>query len=199
MVDSNNIEVMRENIKELDQKVDALDVEIPAHTSSDSGKYLGVASDGSLAFSKVPDELPATTGATAGQIISLNSNKDPEWSDNYNLDYSTSEITTNQKWIDGNDIYSKVITGTFPVITESTSVDLGTLEVDDIVNTVLVIKRTNNTIIDLSNYSVQHNPTNNVLFISNVGSPNSESAYHLIVYYTKPAPTPETKKKKTTK
>ena len=83
MIDSNNIEIIRDNLKELDQRIDSLDVEIPAHTSSDAGKYLGVDSSGDLEFSY---PLPA---------------------------YSENETATGQKWIDGKDIYQKTFSGTF--------------------------------------------------------------------------------------
>lgn len=186
MNDSNNIEIIRDNLKELDQKIENLDVEIPDHTSGDSGKYLGVTSDGSLAFSKVPDELPATTGATAGQILTLDSNKDPEWADNYNLDFSETETNTGRKWIDGKDIYSIVVNGQYPEITAASNQIIGNLIFDTILSADLFHILSNMTY--HANNIVSFNKSNNNITVSNVATQYSECYYTLIVYYTKPAP-----------
>lgn len=106
--DSTNPRIMADNIKRLESEIHNLDSEIPSHDVGDAGKYLGVDNSGDLAFSDVPNELPPTTGATAGQILALDSEKAPAWVDNYNLDYSTNEVNTGVKWIDNKNIYKKV-------------------------------------------------------------------------------------------
>ena len=114
MPNSRNIKTMSDEIQHLKDEVHNLDVEIPTHTSGDSGKYLGVDSSGDLAFSNVPNELPPTTGATAGQILALDNDKAPEWVNNYNLNYSETEHLTGQKCIDGKDVYMITFSGNTP-------------------------------------------------------------------------------------
>ena len=111
MIDSNNIEIIRDNLKELDQRIDSLDVEIPTHTSSDAGKYLGVDSSGDLEFS---DPLPATDEASAGDVLGLvGENKAKGWLTPYKPPaYSETEYDTGKIWIDGRKIYGRVLSGT---------------------------------------------------------------------------------------
>ena len=113
MIDSNNIEIMRDNLKELDQKIENLDVEIPAHTSGDAGKYLGVDSSGDLEFSR---PIPATTEADEGKVLTVNSSGVPAFETPLpgNKNYSETEIDTGYKWINGKPIYMRSFTGITP-------------------------------------------------------------------------------------
>lgn len=65
------------DISSLDTRVTALEEtnpEIPAHTSADAGKFLGVDSEGALAFDYAPDdELPAYSSADAGKFLGVDS------------------------------------------------------------------------------------------------------------------------------
>ena len=185
-MNSTNIKVMSEEIQHLKNEVHNLDVEIPAHPSTDVGKYLGVAADGSLAWSKVPDELPPTTGATAGQILALDNNKAPEWVNNYNFNYSETEINTGKKWIDGKDIYSIVYIGDFTEITETTNYIVGTLNSDCIIS--------GDTILTIANGSTYINrypislSTNGQVGIFSTPVSFSLGSYVVVILYTKPTP-----------
>ena len=194
-MNSTNIKVMSEEIQHLKNEVHNLDVEIPAHPATDAGKYLGVAADGSLAWSKVPDELPPTTGATAGQILALDSNKAPEWANNYNLNYSETEINTGKKWIDGKEIYLKVVTGTFET---SGLINLG-ITVDELIDIrgMMDFPDTNfqrvfitgcDWITNTVHVSMGVNASKDV--IVNLSGDNTNLDYEFTLYYTKPTPTP---------
>ena len=199
-MNSTNIKVMSEEIQHLKNEVHNLDVEIPAHPSTDVGKYLGVVADGSLSWSKVPDELPPTTGATAGQILALDNNKAPEWIDSYNLDYSEIEHNTNQKWINGKDIFRKVLV--IPEDTEATTspVDKTAYLGEDIETLISyhgVVTRGGQSpvIYDLSsNYASSNNSKsrytneNKTFTVSLTFSSGYFGGAFIIAYYTKPTP-----------
>ena len=184
-MNSTNIKVMSEEIQHLKNEVHNLDVEIPAHPSTDVGKYLGVAADGSLAWSKVPDELPPTTGATAGQILTLDSDKNPEWANNYNLNYSETEINTGRKWIDGKDIYCKVYTGNYGEISSTTNFEIESNFTYNIISSYLKSTTSSGYKLALVNFGVD--PTNK-LIAYNVSTSYSNGDYTGIIYYTKPTP-----------
>ena len=191
-MNSTNIKVMSEEIQHLKNEVHNLDVEIPAHPSTDAGKYLGVAADGSLAWSKVPDELPPTTGATAGQILALDNDKEPEWANNYNLNYSETEINTGKKWVDGKDIYCKTITGDIPVLTESYNGNIEAISIDNLINSYGYLKKSGSGIYNINCYrssyiysTIRYSSGNIVL---SCGTAFSEFSFYAVIYYTKPTP-----------
>lgn len=212
MIDSNNIEIMRDNLKELDQKIENLDVEIPEHTSGDSGKYLGVDSSGDLEFS---DPLPATSGASTGDVLGLvGENKSKGWITPFTpIDYSTTEQDTGIKWIDGKNIYCKVLTLPEDSVTQSpieNTINLGTI--DTLLYFIGTIKSTRTALgdyveFDLTDYySGDHNTRTD--YNSGPSQFNLRlicpSTYHfggakIIAYYTKPTTETITKKKKSTK
>ena len=185
-MNSTNIKVMSEEIQHLKNEVHNLDVEIPDHPATDAGKYLGVAADGSLAWSKVPDELPPTTGASAGQILALDNNKAPEWVDNYNLNYSETEINTGKKWIDGKNIYIRAFGGNLPIITETGSQTLIVQEVDSIINSHCVTFTTTGGVGTVRPLRYLKSSTH--FYVESVGSTYSEGAYQGFIEYTKPTP-----------
>ena len=138
LVNSTNPKIMAENIKKLESMVESGGSDIPAHDSTDAGKYLGVDSSGDLEFSNplpahpstdagkylgidssgdlefstVPSDLPDTTGASTGDVLGLTGEgKIPGWiTPSNSIDYSTSEQDTGRKWIDGKSIYQKTFT-----------------------------------------------------------------------------------------
>ena len=185
-MNSTNIKVMSEEIQHLKNEVHNLDVEIPAHPSTDVGKYLGVAADGSLAWSKVPDELPPTTGATAGQILALDNDKAPEWVDNYNLKYSENEILTG-KMFNNKPVYCKYITGYLPDSTGTviaTSIEIGST----IVSYDLFIYKTITTYSAYAKQSIyMRNNTGEITFdLSNMAFVSGN--YSMYIEYIKPDP-----------
>ena len=199
MIDSNNIEVMRDNLKELDQKIENLDVEIPPHTQSDAGKYLGVDESGDLEFS---DPLPATTEAATGDVLGLvGENKTKGWITPFIPPaFSTTETDTGLIWHNGKKLYSIVLTGNLPVITETISQTITSAPLDAEVKEITgVLIRSTGNVTNIDHYTITYAPAGKVI-IGSLTSSYSEAAYEIMLFYTKPAPTPEpenlTKKKK---
>lgn len=123
--DSTNVRVMADNIRKLHQEVEAA-VELPTVTGSDEGKILTVNSSGKWAALDPASQLPAVTSEDEGSLLTVNSSG--EWAKGNpvvgNIDYSTTEQNTGIKWIDGEDIYSKVFSGTVTASGASTIIDL---------------------------------------------------------------------------
>ena len=190
-MNSTNIKVMSEEIQHLKNEVHNLDVEIPDHPATDAGKYLGVAADGSLAWSKVQDELPPTTGATAGQILALDNDKAPEWADNYNLNYSENEINTGKKW--GNDnIYCTKISGEIGEIATGTFID-STLIIDKLISCGGFVQASDGFQASVNSARTSQTATailkRTTGYISlYVGQTFSGGSYEYYVEYTKPTP-----------
>ena len=133
--------------------------------------------------------LPATTSATAGQILGLTGeNKTPAWIDDPspNWDYSETEVNTGKKWINGKDIYMKVITGVFPVIETSTNVNID-YTLDGTLIDCSAYLTNNDTFSKRYTYAYTYR-TNQFTFYS-VSTGFSEATYYIILYYTKPDPT----------
>ena len=185
--DSTNVRVIADNVKKLEKQINDLDVEIPSHGVGDAGKYLGVDSSGDLAFSNVPNELPPTTGAAAGQILALDNDKAPEWVNNYNLNYSETEINTGKKWIDGKDIYSRVFSGTLPVISQTTNVDISSEFSADVILDVALFVIIYSNIRKLPS-AIDYAINSSLLRAQSITTTYSECNYYTIVYYTKPTP-----------
>ena len=154
--------------------------------------------------------LPATTTATTGQILKLTGeNKTPAWADEYRYTppaYSETEVNTGQKWIDGKEIYCKVITGTFPEITGTSSQTIGNIILDTLVYIDFYAIIT--TAIYRPSNLITVNRNSGEIGVGNITTAYSEKAYYAIVYYTKPTPgrapedsdqEPEPEEKKTTK
>lgn len=164
--ESKNIQTITDNIRSLDKRIDALDVEIPPHASSDAGKILAVNSDGYLEWRNETQYIPPA--------------------------YSTEEVNTGQKWIDGRDIYCKVINGIFPEITQSASLlILSGLTDIEIIDSIVITTSTANTRA-INRYPVNHTLTGE-LYLLTVQTAYSEGTYDVVLYYVK---TPETKSKK---
>lgn len=169
--ESKNIQTIADNIRSLENQIKKLDVEIPPHASTDSGKVLAVDSEGDLEWREETPYVPPA--------------------------YSMEEVNTGKKWIDGKDIYKKVYTGKFPEITATQSVTITTSTLETIISFTSIIIQTNgNQVID--RYYPVITPSTGTTIFSSVTTGYSENDYIVIEEYTKPdpEPSPETKSKK---
>lgn len=106
-------------------------------------------------------------------------------------DYSTTETATGQKWIDGKDIFCKVITGVLPVIETTSNVYLGTVDANlNIIDIICILTTTGSAISYKYASHIVYNVANGVISQNAITSSFSEGDYKLILYYTKPDPTP---------
>lgn len=106
-------------------------------------------------------------------------------------DYSTTETATGQKWIDGKEIYCKVITGTFPEISTTSSQEVGELEFNEIISITSILERGDD--FKYINYFQSYWISiagSKKIYLNNVNVYCSEKPYKIIVEYTKPDPTP---------
>ena len=180
-MNSTNIKVMSEEIQHLKNEVHNLDVEIPAHPATDAGKYLGVAADGTLAWSKVPDELPLTTEATAGQILALDSDKNPAWVNLPVTDIGNGvEFDTGFKF-GGDTLYGVIKTG----LTPETAGTFYVYQLPSEASVVSLDFRIFGT--NLSYGSLQLYKSGSTLYVS-VSQATANIQYYFWIYYTKPTP-----------
>lgn len=103
-------------------------------------------------------------------------------------DYSNEEANMGVKWIDGKDIYSKVISVDLPVIETSSHITVATdiTYVDTLIKSdVLLYKGITK---NVNRYYIVLNGS--TLQILSVSSSYSEGKCNIIMYYTKPGPTP---------
>lgn len=156
--ESKNIQILADNVRALEKQIHTLDVEIPSHAASDSGKILAVDSDGDLEWRNETPYIPPA--------------------------YSTEEVNTGQKWIDGKDIYALVIDDTFPIIESASNVLVATIpDAESIIDVVSIIKITGANIIN--RYYHIFNPSTKELNMANVATSYSERNYSIIIRYTK--------------
>lgn len=101
-------------------------------------------------------------------------------------DYSTTETATGQKWTDGKDIYSIALSGTFPTITTTGNVELGSFE-NNLIRDFQILIVSGNTY--LTKLTIVKR-ANNTIAIQGVGIAFSEADYSIVLYYTKPDPAP---------
>ena len=112
------------------------------------------------------------------------------------IDYSTSEVDTGIKWIDGKTIYRKVIQTA--ITDKTTNVDISDLHVDSLVNAYSYVMNTSETvdagtIIELpynesESYSCQLNfaiPNNKIVIYSGSGIVSYYKSCTIIIEYTK--------------
>ena len=137
------------------------------------------------------DLLPSRSTATTGQILKLTGeNKTPSWADEYSYTppaYSETEVNTVQKWIDGKDVYTKVLTGTSP--DEGTTLIIGNLSADTVITAFLRIGQGTLTL----PLSVTYNTSNGNLSATLTAATQNSKPFICIVTYTKPDPAPETR------
>ena len=175
MNDSTNVRIIADNIKKLEKMVKEAGSELPTPGAGDTGKILKVGSHGYELATEYSYTPPAYS--------------------------STAEVNTGQKWIDGKDIYVKVLTGKLPEIESTSSQSISGLD-------------SGLTLVDIDGYfdvgtgpssilhfTVRYNESNGEIKVGSVQTSYSEASYVIIARYTKPDPTPEptTSTKKTTK
>ena len=135
--------------------------------------------------------LPGTGSATTGQILKLTADKTPAWADEYSYTppaYSTDEVNTGQKWIDGRDIYCKSYSGTLPEITSTQNIVIDNIENIELINFI-------NTLSDgirtyTNRYPLVYNISVGNVGIYNVSTTFSEEAYTATIFYVKTPPVP---------
>lgn len=205
-MNSTNIKVISEEVQRLKDKVHSIDVEVPDPSQATDGQILSV-DDGKYVISDPDTVLPDKTGSATGDVLGLvGEAKTPGWITPYNpQDYSTTEQDTGVKWIDGNEVYCRVVSGSFPEITAAVNVNAGTIATNlNIISINKVIKTSD---LSISDYLVhQYSKSSGVITILSVPVSYSEGTYIIIVYYTKPTENREpdetetqSTKKKTTK
>ena len=149
--------------------------------------------------------LPGTSTATTGQILKLTGeNKTPSWADEYSYTppaFSETEVNTGQKWINGKDIYSRVLHGTFPVISaQASSILASGYEGYILIDVKGYALTTSNSVVPANSY-IGGSPTISLnvflqsdgKILANITPGFSECLYTIVIYYTKPDPAPETR------
>ena len=138
------------------------------------------------------DLLPSRSTARTGQILKLTGeNKTPIWADEYSYTppaYSTTEVNTGQKWIDGKDIYCLILTGDIGVMESSGNVSVPFVSDNNIILFDGYLEDVSKTIVS-KRYSCGYH-LNQTFYFYSVATTFSEGTYYIIVYYTKPDPTP---------
>lgn len=111
-------------------------------------------------------------------------------------DYSENETNTGLKWIDGKEIYRFVINNTFGEITQTGYVTLLNKNIDTLISIGGFAVSATGSVVPLNsqipnaNFTAFYAPTTSN-FTAYVHTTFSESAYTLIIYYTKPTATRE--------
>ena len=202
-MNSTNIKVISEEIQRLKDKVHAIDVEVPDPSQATDGQILSV-DDGKYVISD--PELPAVTAASTGDVLGLvGEAKTPGWITPFTpADYSETETATGQKWIDGKDVYCKVINGRTSE-TQNTNVEFN-LVFNTMIHLGGMFTNEYGYGYDINKVlTVNTNPDKTKIVVGT--GIYIDRPITILVYYTKPSPTreqdeePETKstKKKTTK
>ena len=137
------------------------------------------------------DLLPSRSTATTGQILKLTGEtKTPSWADEYSYTppaYSETETATGQKWIDGKDVYKKIITGTFSE-SPASSYSIGTFtEIESILYSNMVFSTEGAIYGKVTNGLLLNTSTGNMV-ITNVQSSSAGYNYYVEIDYTKKTP-----------
>lgn len=98
--------------------IEGMNSELPAYSSADEGKFLGVDANGHVVWDNVPSELPAVTSADVGKVLSVDNNSNIVWDttkDNktiYLLTRSATDLYYDYpSGITGADIYDEFVSG----------------------------------------------------------------------------------------
>ncbi len=170
--DSMNVGVIAENIKKLEAMVQEAGSELPTPEAGDVGKILKVGSDGYELATEYSYTPPAYS--------------------------STAEVNTGQKWIDGKDIYVKVLSGTLPEIASTSNQSISGLDSGLMLVDIDGYFDAGNGPSSILHFTVRYNIEDGEVKVGSVQTAYSLAAYTLIVRYTKPAPVPSTETKKKT-
>ena len=166
---------------------------LPVTTSASTGQMLGLTGENKTP-AWVDNPLPAITGATTGQILKLTGeNKTPSWEDEYSYTppaYSETEVNTGQKWIDGKNIFCKVIS--FTTHNTSSALILGEISIDTLIETSTIVSTAGNQIDSFNCYSYYSGSNGYMYNIASSEGSQSKPAI-CIIRYTKPDPAPETR------
>ncbi len=82
-----------------------------------------------------------------------------------NYEYSTTEVNTHKKWIDGKDIYRIVLNlDTIPASPINTSIDVASLNVDTPITTIGLFTKRNKGTIDIGNYYSSSNDYGRIFY-----------------------------------
>lgn len=208
-----------DQLKQLFKRMDDADkkiaeaVELPEVSGADNGNVLTVVS-GAWAKAAIPSQLPAVTGADDGDVLTVVSGAWAKGSPSGGaVNYSTSEVDTGSKWIDGRSIYKKTFTGTlargeYEYYYMQT---LGSVDADVIVNCEKSLKDGSGNLLPVegsltssaSGYSDYSWPLRVVSGSLIAGFNQDTSAvgctYYVTLYYVKAATETKVTKKKTTK
>ena len=143
------------------------------------------------------DLLPSRSTATTGQILKLTGeNKTPAWADEYSYTppaYSETEVNTGQKWIDGKDIYSLTIVKDIPTLETAGNVAFTPITIGlNIKKIEYVVLNTSGSCYKVNNL-LYYNNANGVITVYSLPTSYSEGKIIVVLEYTKPDPSPETR------
>ena len=102
-------------------------------------------------------------------------------------DYSTDEVNTGLKWIDGKEIYRKAFTGNIAAITSTATQPVGTMENIDIVGCTSVCKTADNTSESVNRFGLTYIYSTGAINLLALPTAYSEGTYTVIIDYVKVA------------
>lgn len=172
--------------------------DLPAYPDTDGTKVLTATTydgDTSLSYDDIPEELPADPQSDGIRVLTATTSGGEtvkSWEAMQgNKDYSTSEQATGQKWIDGKDIYFRVITTPVSIAANDTWYSSGFTGIDTIVNYIVSMTRDGEHIGDSFNTGIiNYANRNNEILIKGSGFTLADNyvVVKQILYYTKVTP-----------
>ena len=203
--DSLDVGILAENVRLLQKEINEAESKLPTPEAGDAGKVLTVNNDLDYSIAAVPSDLPTPSEGDAGKVLKVDG--ELSWSigaiPTSSVNYSTSEVETNDVWIDNRPIYRKTYN-----VSNLTGSDV--LEAD-FENYIIVNAR--GWLVasagyggclgcavpsDTRWYSGLHRPVDNTLVLISGSELNGGSAT-ITIDYVKPSPVPSNETRKTTK